>query len=224
MKAKFSNPVSCCKLALSIVSRYCRMRNAGELTFHSSTIVWLQYAVFEELDTEDYERARDVYKAAIKLIPHKQFTFAKVGTSGTRERLAQAHNPLQLWTAYALFEIRRLDLNAARKVMGTAIGLCPKPKLFTNYIQMEIQLREFDRCRTLYQKFLEVCFVQSTSVPAVWIVDVFFPVRPQSGTGLDSVDDVGGRVGRSGTSSCYLRVGCTAVLGHARGGLEGGYP
>ncbi|KAI5451636.1 NineTeen Complex (NTC) component [Naganishia albida] len=99
--------------------------------------LWLQYAVFEELDTEDYERARDVYKAAIKLIPHKQFTFAK------------------LWTAYALFEIRRLDLNAARKVMGTAIGLCPKPKLFTNYIQMEIQLREFDRCRTLYQKFLE---------------------------------------------------------------------
>ncbi|KAJ9103215.1 NineTeen Complex (NTC) component [Naganishia friedmannii] len=99
--------------------------------------VWLQYAVFEEIDTEDYDRVRDIYKAAIKLVPHKQFTFAK------------------LWTAYALFEIRRLDLTAARKVFGTAIGMCPKPKLFNNYIQMEIQLREFDRCRTLYQKFLE---------------------------------------------------------------------
>ena len=65
-------------------------------------------------------------------------------------------NSCQLWTAYALSEIRRLDLTAARKVFGTAIGLCPKPKLFNNYIQMEIQLREFDRCRTLYQKFLEV--------------------------------------------------------------------
>ena len=40
--------------------------------------MWLQYAAFEEIDTEDYERARDVYKAAIKLVPHKQFTFAKV--------------------------------------------------------------------------------------------------------------------------------------------------
>lgn len=41
-------------------------------------VVWLQYAAFEEIETEDYERARDVYKAAIKLVPHKQFTFAKV--------------------------------------------------------------------------------------------------------------------------------------------------
>jgi crooked neck len=37
--------------------------------------------VFEELDTEDYSRARDVYKAAIKLVPHKTFTFAKVRMS-----------------------------------------------------------------------------------------------------------------------------------------------
>lgn len=43
--------------------------------------VWLQYAIFEEIDTQDYDRARDVYKAAIKLVPHKQFTFAKVGVA-----------------------------------------------------------------------------------------------------------------------------------------------
>jgi hypothetical protein len=40
--------------------------------------VWLQYAAFEEIDTKDYERTRDVYKAAVKLVPHKEFTFAKV--------------------------------------------------------------------------------------------------------------------------------------------------
>lgn len=28
-------------------------------------------------------------------------------------------------------------------------------KLFRGYIELEIQLREFDRCRTLYEKFLE---------------------------------------------------------------------
>ena len=44
---------------------------------------------------------------------------------------------------------------AARKLLGTAIGLCPKDKLFREYIEIEIQLREFDRCRILYQKFIE---------------------------------------------------------------------
>lgn len=36
-----------------------------------------------------------------------------------------------------------------------ALGMCPKDKLFRGYIDLEIQLREFDRCRTLYEKFLE---------------------------------------------------------------------
>ena len=66
---------------------------------------------------------------------------------------------LQLWAAYAAFEVRRLDIVTARKVFGAAIGMCPKPRLFAKYIEMEIKLREFDRCRTLYQKFLEVCQV-----------------------------------------------------------------
>jgi len=38
---------------------------------------------------------------------------------------------------------------------GTAIGKCPKDKLFRGYIELELQLREFDRCRKLYEKFLE---------------------------------------------------------------------
>ena len=36
-----------------------------------------------------------------------------------------------------------------------ALGICPKDKLFRGYIDLEIQLREFNRCRILYQKFLE---------------------------------------------------------------------
>lgn len=39
--------------------------------------------------------------------------------------------------------------------MGTSIGLCPRDRLFRGYIDLEIQLREFDRCRRLYEKFLE---------------------------------------------------------------------
>ena len=73
----------------------------------------------------------------MKLLPHKSFTFAK------------------FWVLSAKFEIRQKDLIAARKLLGTAIGLCPKDKLFREYIELEIQLREFDRCRILYQKFIE---------------------------------------------------------------------
>lgn len=33
--------------------------------------------------------------------------------------------------------------------------MCPKDKLFKGYIELEIELREFDRCRTLYEKYVE---------------------------------------------------------------------
>eukprot|EP00038_Savillea_parva_P008450 m.177048 g.177048 ORF g.177048 m.177048 type:complete len:774 (+) comp14276_c0_seq1:253-2574(+) len=99
--------------------------------------LWINYAVFEELLAKDPARAREVYKAALKVIPHKHFTFAKV------------------WLFYAKFEIRQKDVKAARKVLGTALGKCPTEKLFKGYIELELQLREFDRCRALYNKYLE---------------------------------------------------------------------
>lgn len=40
-------------------------------------------------------------------------------------------------------------------LQGTGIGKCPKNKLFKGYIELELQLREFDRCRKLYEKYLE---------------------------------------------------------------------
>lgn len=84
-----------------------------------------------------------------------------------------------MWLLYAQFEIRQKNLQAARKTMvrlrpswslteltpdftkrvfcgqGTAIGKCPKNKLLKGYIELELQLREFDRCRKLYEKYLE---------------------------------------------------------------------
>ncbi|EIW83475.1 TPR-like protein [Coniophora puteana RWD-64-598 SS2] len=98
--------------------------------------LWLDYALFEEIETKDYGRARQVYRTALDLVPHKQFTFAK------------------LWVMAARFEVRRLDLPAARKLLGAAIGLCPKEAIFKGYIQLEMDLREFDRVRTLYEKYL----------------------------------------------------------------------
>ena len=114
---------------------------------------------------QDLQRAREIYRACLKLVPHKKFTFAKV------------------WVQFAEFEVRQQDLDAARKILGMAIGMCPKEKvrgnnssiaaiarsltyfsdfcvrdtqLFKDYVDLELRLREFDRCRIIYQKWLEV--------------------------------------------------------------------
>lgn len=99
--------------------------------------LWIKYALFEELISKDKERTREVFRAALKLIPHSEFTFAKV------------------WIMAAKFEIRQLRLDGARKILGLSIGMCPKNKLFKYYIDMEMQLGNMDRCRTLYEKYLE---------------------------------------------------------------------
>jgi len=99
--------------------------------------LWINYALYEELECGDVERVREVYKVCLELIPHKSFTFAKV------------------WLMAAQFEIRQKNLTKARKILGYAIGTCPKEKLFRGYIELEIQLREFQRCRVLYEKFLD---------------------------------------------------------------------
>ncbi|THH15994.1 hypothetical protein EW146_g4572 [Bondarzewia mesenterica] len=109
--------------------------------------LWLYYALFEEIEIRDYARTRQIYQTAIQLVPHKEFTFAK------------------LWLMFAKFEVRRLDLPAARKILGTGIGMCPKEALFKGYIQLEFDLREFDRARTLYEKWLEFDATHS----AAWI-------------------------------------------------------
>ncbi|KAI9734903.1 MAG: NineTeen Complex (NTC) component [Cirrosporium novae-zelandiae] len=99
--------------------------------------LWLNYAIFEELETKDIERARQVYQACIDLVPHKKFTFAK------------------LWLMNAEFEIRQMQLGAARKTLGRAIGMCPKDRIFRGYIELEKQLFEFVRCRKLFEKEIE---------------------------------------------------------------------
>jgi crooked neck len=99
--------------------------------------LWIFYALFEEMDVKDIERARQIYQECLKLIPHKKFTFAKI------------------WLMKAHFEIRQKQLTAARKTLGQAIGMCPKDKLFKGYTELELKLFEFVRCRTLYEKHIE---------------------------------------------------------------------
>lgn len=99
--------------------------------------LWIFYALWEEMDSKDIDRARQIYQECLKLIPHKTFTFAKI------------------WLMKAHFEIRQKQLTTARKTLGQAIGMCPKDKLFKGYIELELKLFEFVRCRTLYEKHIE---------------------------------------------------------------------
>ena len=100
--------------------------------------LWINYALFEELDANDMLKAKDIYERIIKLIPHHVFTFAKI------------------WIMYVHFNLRCKNLDAARKIFGLAIGKCPNEKIFKAYIEMEMQLAEIDRCRTIYEKWIEL--------------------------------------------------------------------
>merc|ERR1712196_42824 len=110
--------------------------------------LWLYYAQFEELQTGDMEKARAVYDALLKVVPHKQFSFAKI------------------WKFYAEFEVRRLDLDRARKIFGRAIAECGKERIFLDYADLEMRLGNIDRCRKIYEKFLET----NSHNPKAWNV------------------------------------------------------
>uniref|UniRef100_A0A7N2M117 Uncharacterized protein n=1 Tax=Quercus lobata TaxID=97700 RepID=A0A7N2M117_QUELO len=80
----------------------------------------INYALYEELDAEYVEHTRDVYGECLKQIPHERFSFAK------------------LWLLAAQFEVRQLNLKAARQILGNAIGIAPKDKIFNKYIEIEL--------------------------------------------------------------------------------------
>eukprot|EP00271_Cylindrocystis_brebissonii_P015645 TRINITY_DN385_c0_g6_i1.p1 TRINITY_DN385_c0_g6~~TRINITY_DN385_c0_g6_i1.p1 ORF type:complete len:750 (+),score=202.63 TRINITY_DN385_c0_g6_i1:187-2436(+) len=98
--------------------------------------LWINYALYEELEAQDMGRTREVYRECLKLLPHKKFSFAKI------------------WILAAQFELRQKNLSGARKILGQAIGMAPKDKIFKMYIDMEMQLGNIERCRTLYEKYL----------------------------------------------------------------------
>ena len=68
--------------------------------------LWINYALYEELEAQDMERCRQVYQACLELIPHKKFTFAKI------------------WIMFAHFEVRQKELSKARKVLVSLGAVC----------------------------------------------------------------------------------------------------
>ena len=102
--------------------------------------LWLGRAAFEEVDVGDVAAARAALRAALDVVPHAAFTFAK------------------LWLAAADLEVRAKDLGAARRLLGEALGRCrrhAKAKLYRGYASLERRLGEVDRCRRVYGAWVE---------------------------------------------------------------------
>lgn len=99
--------------------------------------LWVFYACYEELVMKDKEKASAIYKLCLSIIPHESFTFAKI------------------WLLAAKLQLRMGNIDACREILNEGLQRCPKRKLFKEYIEIEIQLREFDNCRRLYEKFLK---------------------------------------------------------------------
>ncbi|KAG8390551.1 hypothetical protein BUALT_Bualt01G0095200 [Buddleja alternifolia] len=99
--------------------------------------LWINYILYEELVLLDVDRTRDLYNLCLKMIPHEKFSFAKI------------------WLMAAQFEVRQLNIDRARRILGSAIGMAPKDKIFKEYIEIELQLGNIERCRKLYEKYLE---------------------------------------------------------------------
>uniref|UniRef100_A0A8C7Z3E2 Crooked neck pre-mRNA splicing factor 1 n=1 Tax=Oryzias sinensis TaxID=183150 RepID=A0A8C7Z3E2_9TELE len=121
---------------------------------------WFDYLRLVESDG-DPDTVRDVYERAIANIPPiqekrhwRRYIYLWINYA-LYEELEVKFTFAKIWLLFAQFEIRQKNLQAARKIMGTAIGKCPKNKLLKGYIELELQLREFDRCRKLYEKYLE---------------------------------------------------------------------
>ncbi|CAG2250099.1 CLF1 [Mytilus edulis] len=129
--------------------------------------LWINYAVYEELENDDPDKVREVFKACLDVIPHKTFTFAKI------------------WLLFAQFEIRQKSLQGARRVMyaelETILGDIDRAEaiyelainqqqldmpevLWKSYIDFQIEQEEFDKVRNLYRRLL-----QRTKHVKVWI-------------------------------------------------------
>ena len=182
--------------------------------------LWLDYALFEEIETkvsqppitpaahkliffQDYERARQIYQTAIKLVPHKIFTFAK------------------LWLLFAKFEVRRLELPAARKILGAGIGMCPKEALFKGYIQLELDVRTNNTASARIHVADHFLRSASRVRPRSDNIRKIYGMGPYKLLRLDQVLGTGISVRRFRTDEGHLRTGyLPTVLIHARALVE----
>ena len=100
--------------------------------------IFLAHAIFEETKMSDSGKAVETLEQCLKLIPHKQFSFSKI------------------WVHLAKLHIRNQDVQSARLVLGKGIGQYGSKSIFTLYLDMESKLGNFERCRKIHERWIEI--------------------------------------------------------------------
>ena len=105
----------------------------------------INYALFEELEAQDMNRTRDIYKYdlykliifsnTMVLVLLRLSLWQKIPTLviWSRECLKliphKKFSFAKIWILAAQYEIRQKDLKGARRILGNAIGMAPKDKV-----------------------------------------------------------------------------------------------
>lgn len=97
---------------------------------------YIYYSYYVEVKLKDIQKAKQILCNAIEQCSQYNIYFVK------------------LYILLAKLELRNnYNINATRKVLGQAIGLCNnKIKIFNYYIELELSLGNIERCRILYEK------------------------------------------------------------------------
>lgn len=98
-----------------------------------------------EINFQDSEKGISVLENAMEVVPVEKFNFTA------------------LWLHLVKAYIRRKDLPQARKTLGKCIGLHPNKKIIKYYIELETQLGEFERCRQLHRRMIEIFTNEASS-------------------------------------------------------------
>jgi len=91
--------------------------------FHSIRILLTRFIRFALASLKMRTISLRSAQACLDIIPHKSFSFAKV------------------WVMSAKCHVCRKDLGKARSILGRAIGVTNKKKIFDEYIALEVSER-----------------------------------------------------------------------------------
>uniref|UniRef100_A0A8C3MIZ9 Crooked neck pre-mRNA splicing factor 1 n=1 Tax=Geospiza parvula TaxID=87175 RepID=A0A8C3MIZ9_GEOPR len=151
--------------------------------------LWINYALYEELEAKDAERTRQVYQACLELLPHKKvWLLHQSGLSFVLKCYIELELQLRefdrcrklyekflefapenctSWIKFAELETILGDIDRARAIYELAIGqprLDMPEVLWKSYIDFEIEQEEYEKTRNLYRRLL-----QRTQHVKVWI-------------------------------------------------------
>eukprot|EP00760_Papus_ankaliazontas_P005280 PhM_4_TR12483/c0_g1_i1/m.570/K12869/CRN, CRNKL1, CLF1, SYF3; crooked neck len=129
-----------------------KTNSVSAVRWYRYAYLYIIYAVFVETNLNDVRSAADVMRRCVESLPHGSIGFARV------------------WLTYAETVLRQgaPDVSGYRQVMGAAVGTCAghdAAPVLRHYISIESALREADRVRKLYEKWISVS--PNTSEP--WI-------------------------------------------------------